>query len=189
MFKKLFIPFLLLFINACTTMSKDACVSQDWRDYARERIQIVPRDFNGLANMAKAACEEHNIAPNLEALKQGYVEGLNIFCQSKNVWEKGLEGESVNLNYCPSANRKKLQRVYEAASYIHEIEELEEKAVGLEDEIARLNDEAMTAIRNDNSSEFNLKKAEISRKQSELSTLRLKIKQMRRRAQTFNHFG
>src|SRR5690606_10769622 len=110
-------------------------------------------------------------------------------------------GQSVNLMYCPSGNRGKLQRVYNAAKYINEIEDLEQKAVEMESKVVTLQQESYN-IENEIDqlyrfganqtqvdmarSRLNQKRSEILKQQNDLASLRLKIGQMRRRAQTFN---
>lgn len=188
-------------ISGCSTLSKDDCQTQDWREYAKKRTLNYPQDFKKLATTARDACVEHQITPNYDLMKQGYIEGMNQYCNSKNIWDLGIEGKTVNLLHCPSGNRGKLQRVYNAAKYINEIEVLEQKAIDLENKIVRLQQEsysiqsevdrlylsgasqAEAAMAN---SRLTQKRAEIIQVQNSLASLRLKINQMRRRAQAFN---
>lgn len=191
----------IFFIAGCSTLSKDDCQTQDWQTYAKSRTLNYPQDFKQLATSARDACAEHQIVPNYEAMKQGYVEGMNQYCNSKNIWDKGLQGQAVNLLYCPSGNRGKLQRVYNAAKYINEIELLEGQALEMEGKVVSLQQEAY-ALENEidrlyrsNAAQAEIdnarnrltqKRSEILKQQNELASLRLKIGQMKRRAQAFN---
>lgn len=191
----------LALATGCSTLSKNDCQTQDWHDYAKTRTLNYPQDFTKLATTARDACTEHQITPNYESLKQGYVEGLNQYCNSKNIWDKGISGQSVNLLHCPSGNRGKLQRVYNAAKYINDIEKLEEQALEMEGKVTALQQESyaieseIDRMYRNNSSQTEIdsarqrlgqKRAEVVKQQNELASLRLKIGQMRRRAQAFN---
>src|SRR5690606_10583653 len=191
----------LLLLSGCASMTKEECASEDWSNFAKTKFLMTPQSVNSIYQSGKKACEEHHIVPDQEAIKRGYIAGVNEFCQAKNIWERGLQGDKVNLAYCPRANRPRLERVLQASNQLYEIERAENEVVQLQQKINGLIQESY-ALENNldhlyrskapqqqiDQARANLQKKrdEIAQNQNKLSSLSLKITQMRRRARSFD---
>lgn len=192
---------LSIFVASCTTLSLDDCKTQNWQEFAKERTQKRPDSFTKLSQVAADACKEHQVSPNLSALKQGYNDGLKQYCRPKNIWDEALAGKKANLFYCSSDERPKLQRVYNAASQLHEVELLElklsqqrGKISNLYAQVSELESQLSSQYsRNATAAEIESTKSAISAGRSQILTqeneaasTQLEIHQLRRRLMTFN---
>lgn len=194
----------LSLMNGCSTMTKESCQEQDWQLYASQKFSNSPSSFNSINAAAHDACKEHQITPDLEQLKLGYMQGVRSYCTKRNIWEQTLKGETVNISYCPSSMRKDLQQVLTSAKDVHALEQLEEELIAIENSINSLQHE-MYGIENELQAKYaakapqheidaliaklNAKRGEILNAQNDLSKKRLKAIQMRRRANKYQQYN
>lgn len=192
---------ILLLLAGCTTLSKEDCLTQNWQDYSKESMLNSPSHYDHIVHKARKACSEHGITPDNAALQRGYVDAINELCQSKRIWELALDGKKMDLMLCPSGNRAKLKRVYDAGQYLHQIEKLEKDASTLQGKIANLQQESYNledeldqlyrsggnqVLIDSKRRDLASKREEVAKEQNNLASLNLKIGQMRRRARTFD---
>tara|TARA_R110000868_G_scaffold154736_1_gene380891 strand:- start:4566 stop:5180 length:615 start_codon:yes stop_codon:yes gene_type:complete len=195
---------LVIFLSACTTMSKEKCQGQDWQLYASQKFSNSPASFSSINSMAHEACKEHGISPTLEELKAGYIEGIKSYCTPRNIWERTLKGEDVVINYCPASVRANLKKVSVSAKDVYHLEQLEEEIVEKQNSLNTLQHE-MYRIESDLQAKYaarapqheidsliaslNSKRAEILNAQNDLSQKHLKASQLRRRANKYQRYN
>lgn len=77
----------LSFISSCTTMNKRECLAGEWRDagYDDATRGLAPERFNDHAK----ACAKHGITANNTVYKDGYNEGLQVYCSVEVGIRKG----------------------------------------------------------------------------------------------------
>lgn len=108
----------LLFLQSCATMSKNECLSGDWRTigfedgakgYGRERI-----------GEHRQACVDYGVAPDLAAYQQGYEQGLLSFCTPRNGFAVGRNGYEYT-GICPARVEEGFLQGYEGGREIYRI--------------------------------------------------------------------
>jgi hypothetical protein len=106
-----------LLVGCAAGMDKNQCVAADWRmigyedglrGYAAERI-----------GAHRVACAKHQVTPNLAAYSEGRERGLVEFCQPKNGFRVGLQGNGY-ANVCPAATEAAFVHGYKWGRQIHD---------------------------------------------------------------------
>jgi hypothetical protein len=129
----------------CASMSKDECVTVDWRTVGYED-GAAGQGAERLASRRKA-CAEHGVAPDLTAYRTGRDEGLREYCNSANGFRVGASG-TVYGGACPADLEPAFADAYQAGRKLWRLEsQLNDANHGIayrRAEIARI-DEALTA--------------------------------------------
>lgn len=128
----------LTVVSSCSSISKKECQTMNWESFAQRYTQTQGLDLRGLKQAAYRACSDHGIQPNGELLKKGHTKGIKLYCQSQKAWDLGLDGESYNLNICPSNERDELEKVHATAEILYKIEDFETKAQEARDRVNML---------------------------------------------------
>lgn len=127
------------FIMGCATMSKDECLTADWKERGRQD-GMQGKAASYLAKHS-SACSEHGVTPDSKQYRAGRVEGLKVFCTPQNAFEYGIKGRSYTPGTCPMKLEKKFMARYRLAKEIHllrtevdklkkDIESNEKKVIG-----------------------------------------------------------
>lgn len=89
----------LLLLQACATLSKEECLTADWRTIGFED------GTRGLASQEirkhREACAEHGIAPDFETYMAGHQEGIRQHCVPARGFSLGRSGKRYN-GVCPA---------------------------------------------------------------------------------------
>jgi hypothetical protein len=81
---------LLAGLAGCASMSRNECVTVDWRTVGYED-GVLGRTGDQIGRHRKA-CADYGIAPDLDAYQAGRAEGLREYCQADNGFRVGSEG-------------------------------------------------------------------------------------------------
>jgi len=96
-----FLSFVVLFLNACSSLSKSECEQGDWRSIGLKDAAKGARAETKLDQHVKA-CAKHEINPDKALYNSGYTEGLKLFCTSKKGYSFGANGYTY-LDTCPAS--------------------------------------------------------------------------------------
>jgi len=105
-------------LGACATgMGRDECVAADWRTIGYEDgLHGLPPDRIGAH---RTACAKHQVTPNLAAYGEGRERGLREYCQPKNGFRAGINGQAY-LNVCSGAAEAAFVDSYRHGRHIHD---------------------------------------------------------------------
>src|SRR5215831_2065488 len=84
--------------SGCSSMSKDECMTVDWRTVGYED-GVAGRSGGRIADRRKA-CAKYGVTPDLTAYQNGRAQGLREFCRPQNGFSAGSRGNSYN-GVCP----------------------------------------------------------------------------------------
>jgi hypothetical protein len=87
-----------LALGGCASMSKDECMTVDWRTVGYED-GAAGYSGNRIAQHRKA-CAKHGVTPDLAAYQAGRDDGLREFCVPQNGFRVGAHGNSYD-GICP----------------------------------------------------------------------------------------
>src|SRR5262245_15946206 len=87
-----------LLMGGCASMSKDECMTVDWRTVGYED---GARGYSGgrIAEHRKA-CAKHGVTPDLTAYQAGRDDGLHEYCVPQNGFRMGANGNNYG-GVCP----------------------------------------------------------------------------------------
>lgn len=90
--------FCLICNGGCASLSKEACLGGDWYgigykdgSYGRIYSRLVEH---------QRACLEHNVSPDENMYRQGWDDGLKIYCTAEKGYDEG-EGRGKYEGACP----------------------------------------------------------------------------------------
>ena len=87
-------------LSACATLSEDQCAVQDWRS-----VGLADGSSGQAASRLlqhREACIKYAIEIDGEAYRQGYADGLRLYCTGPNGFEQGRRGAAYR-NVCHGA--------------------------------------------------------------------------------------
>lgn len=88
----------LLILAGCATLSKEECLSGNWRELGmKDGLNGEPA---ARIEEHRKACTEHGIRPDENQYLAGREEGLQEYCQIDNAFKSGLKGRRYN-GVCP----------------------------------------------------------------------------------------
>lgn len=102
---------LALALGGCATMSKDECLTVDWRTVGYED-GVAGRSGDRIGDYRKA-CADHGVRPDLDAYQAGREEGLREYCQPENGYRVGAAGGSYG-GACPAELAPQFAMAYES---------------------------------------------------------------------------
>jgi ribosome modulation factor len=93
------LPFLLvLAATGCASMSKEECLTADWRTVGFHD-GAAGRGADNIGDH-RQACAEFGVVPNLDRYLEGRKSGLKEYCRSSRGYQEGLSGRSYG-GVCP----------------------------------------------------------------------------------------
>lgn len=87
-----------LVLSGCATMSKDECLTVDWRTIGYED-GVAGHNGDRIASHRKA-CADHGVTPDLDAYQAGRQQGLREYCRAENGFHVGASGATY-VGACP----------------------------------------------------------------------------------------
>ncbi|MCG8316715.1 MAG: DUF2799 domain-containing protein [Pseudomonadales bacterium] len=124
---------LAIFIGACSTLSKDECITADWktigfedgsRGYTSQRI-----------SSHRESCAEHGVSPNMDRYLLGHRAGLKNYCTHSNGLKLGKRGSQYN-QVCPKdlegqfiAGYRQGKKIYSVSSQLSELEDERQRII------------------------------------------------------------
>lgn len=112
------LPIAALALAGCAAMNRQECEVSDWRSVGfedRARGTTVAR----IADYRKA-CAKHHVAPDLDAYRAGYAEGVETFCREANGFSVGSRGASYE-GVCPSELEVQFLGGYRTGRHLYEL--------------------------------------------------------------------
>jgi hypothetical protein len=107
---------LALALTGCASMSKDECLTVDWRTVGYED-GAAGRSGDTIGQRRKA-CAAAGVTPNLDAYRAGRAEGLREYCQPENGYRVGVAGGFYG-GYCPADLAPAFSQAYETGRELH----------------------------------------------------------------------
>jgi hypothetical protein len=107
---------LALALGGCATMSKDECLTVDWRTVGYED-GVAGRSGDRIGSYRKA-CADHGVRPDLDAYQAGREEGLREYCQPENGFRVGSSGGSYG-GACPAELAPRFAVAYESGRQLY----------------------------------------------------------------------
>jgi hypothetical protein len=92
------LAFMLAGLCGCASLSKDECVTADWRTIGYQDGARGALADN--VSSHRKACARHGVAPDLEAYLSGRNEGLRAYCHPQRGYSLGVGG-GVYQGVCP----------------------------------------------------------------------------------------
>lgn len=114
------VPFLSVILSGCASLSKDQCMSADWRQIGYTDGTDGQRGSR--IDEHARACAEYGIRPNLDDYLQGRQRGLVNYCQAENAFQLGRRGSDQNGADCEPHLKPEFFDQYRRGTEIHEIE-------------------------------------------------------------------
>lgn len=106
---------IMLFLPGCATLSKDECLTANWRNIGYE--DGTEGQAPDKVDSHRQACAEYGVTPDLDGYQQGYAEGVLIFCTPRNGFARGKSGAAYN-GICPAEAEGDFLRGYDAGRKI-----------------------------------------------------------------------
>lgn len=107
-----------LALSGCaSTMSKNECLTLDWRTIGYED-GVAGRSGSTIAQHRKA-CAAAGVSTDLNAYQQGRAEGLREYCQPENGFRAGVNGQTYG-GYCAADLAEDFTLAYEAGQELRE---------------------------------------------------------------------
>lgn len=105
-----------LAIGGCATMSKEECLTVDWRTIGYED-GAAGYSGDRIAQHRKA-CAKHGVTPDLARYQEGREAGLREYCVPTNGFRLGEQGGSYN-GACPSDLDSPFAAAYESGRHLY----------------------------------------------------------------------
>lgn len=106
-------------LAGCASMSKDECLTVDWRTVGYED-GAAGRGGEAIGRHRKA-CADHGVAPDLRAYQAGRAEGLQEYCQPQNGFRIGANGAAYG-GVCPAELAPAFTEAYETGRGLYQHE-------------------------------------------------------------------
>jgi len=90
---------LAVVLTGCSSMSKNECLSVDWRTVGYED-GVAGYSADRIAQHRKA-CAKYGVSTDLSAYQQGRLQGLQEYCKPANGYRLGVRGGSY-YGVCPA---------------------------------------------------------------------------------------
>jgi len=92
-------------LTACAVMSKQECVSADWRQVGYDVGVDGNTDISDQFNRREQTCVKHGTSANWQQFQQGHSDGIVQYCQLGNALELGASGHSQVIDEQVCAER------------------------------------------------------------------------------------
>ena len=136
----------LLSLSGCAAMSKNECLTVDWRTVGYED-GVAGRSGDTIGRY-RAACADYGVAPNLDAYQSGRSVGLREYCRPQTGFRIGESG-GEDAGLCPAdlapaftaayqAGRELYRREYRARSAASRMESATREIASIEQQLTSL---------------------------------------------------
>ena len=88
----------ILLLFSCTNMNQSDCLTADWRLIGFEDGSFGKNESS--ISQHRKECAKHGVSPDLNAYRQGHVDGSKRFCTANNGFSRGRQGKNYNRS-CP----------------------------------------------------------------------------------------
>lgn len=173
---------------ACASMSKQECMTANWRSIGYEDGASGRPEMTIQAH--RKACAKINITPDLPLYQQGHREGVRVYCKNTSAaYELGTQGGAY-YKVCPADLEPKFLQAYrlgqELFSIQQQMNDAENKISSLESSIHNLQQQiedqesALTHLKDPSKSEKRRYRDEIARLSDDIYRYRDEINQANR---------
>lgn len=110
---------IVLSMTGCATMSKDECLTVDWRTVGYEDGAA---GYSGdRIGQHRKACAKHGVSPDLTLYQSGREAGLREYCVPANGFRLGAQGAGYS-GLCPAELDGAFASAYESGRHLYELE-------------------------------------------------------------------
>jgi hypothetical protein len=106
----------LLSLTGCAVMSKNECLTVDWRTVGYED-GVAGRSGERIGRY-REACADYGVTPSLDAYQSGRSEGLREYCRPQTGFNLG-EGGGEYSGFCPADLAPAFTAAYESGRELH----------------------------------------------------------------------
>jgi hypothetical protein len=108
-----------LSVTGCATMSKDECLTVDWRTIGYEDGSA---GYSGdRIGQHRKACAKHGVSPDLALYQAGRDAGVREYCVPANGFRLGAHGGTYN-GLCPAELDRAFVSAYESGRQLHTLQ-------------------------------------------------------------------
>jgi hypothetical protein len=110
---------LILVLSGCSSMSKNECLTVDWRTVGYEDgVDGYSADRIG---EHRKACAKYGVSTDLALYQQGREQGLQEFCKPANGYRVGVRGSSYP-SVCPAALESAFAAAFDSGHQLYVLE-------------------------------------------------------------------
>ena len=106
----------LLGLTGCAAMSKNECLTVDWRTVGYED-GVAGRSGETIGRY-RTACADYGVTPSLDAYQSGRAEGLREYCRPQTGFRVGASGAEY-AGFCPADLAPAFTAAYESGRELH----------------------------------------------------------------------
>jgi len=109
----------MVLISGCASLSKEECQTANWKTIGFEDGAQGKPEARIRAH--RKACAEYGVAPELEAYRSGWEEGVARFCQPGNGYSQGRSGKEYS-GVCPDSLETAFLQSYRDGRALYKLE-------------------------------------------------------------------
>lgn len=118
MMKKLSILAVCLVMVGCSSMSKEQCISADWRSYGYQDGATGKETTN--FQRYSRTCGDYGIETDFQAYLEGHKQGLTVFCTEPKGEEYGAKGYRYS-GICKSYDESAFLKGYQSGQKVYHL--------------------------------------------------------------------
>jgi len=108
-----------LALGGCASMSKDECLTADWRTIG---FEDGAAGYSGdRIGQHRKACAKQGVSPDLEAYRAGREEGLREYCRPQTGYRLGAQGGTYE-GFCPADLDDAFESAYQSGRQLYSLE-------------------------------------------------------------------
>lgn len=132
----------LMILTGCATLSREECITGDWRSLGIKDGSNGEPDFRIEAH--RKACAKEGVRIDDRQYFDGRAEGLREYCRIDNAFQTGLNGRQYQ-GVCPPAINLLFRRYNQAAYAVHQtMDEIKQLKTELSNREIKLRNEKTT---------------------------------------------
>jgi len=109
----------MVLVSGCASLSKEECKTANWKTIGFEDGAQGKPEARIRAH--RKACAEYGVAPELEAYRSGWEEGVARFCQPGNGYSQGRSGKEYT-GVCPDSLETAFLQSYRDGRALYKLE-------------------------------------------------------------------
>lgn len=108
-------------LGACAVMSKQECLSADWRQVGFDVALNGNTDISDAYNRRQQACAKHGATANWRQFQLGHSDGTVEYCQLENAMALGANGNSrvVDQQVCAERDYPGFRQAFNVGYQLH----------------------------------------------------------------------
>jgi hypothetical protein len=108
-------------LTACAVMSKQECLSADWRQVGYAVGVNGNIDISDQFNRREQTCIKHGTSATWKKFQQGHTDGIVQYCQLSNALELGANGDSraIDNQVCAERDYPGFRQAFDVGYQLH----------------------------------------------------------------------